>query len=94
MLTADSFHPRSVQVAGTEVTYYDSEKTHGRDEIVVLVHGTGGSTKAHFGFLFPILAAKQRVVAVHSRPRHRLVIQVRRQRGGAQQASREAHARE
>lgn len=64
MLTADSFHPRSVQVAGTEVTYYDSEKTHGRDEIVVLVHGTGGSTKAHFGFLFPILAAKQRVVAV------------------------------
>lgn len=64
MLTDDVFHPRTLTVEGTEVTYYDSQDTKGRDEMLVLVHGTGGSTRAHFGFLYPILAAKQRVVSV------------------------------
>jgi pimeloyl-ACP methyl ester carboxylesterase len=69
MLTEDVLQPRTLTVDGTEITYYDSQDTKGRDEMLVMVHGTGGSTRAHFGFLFPILAAKQRVVSVDwSRP--------------------------
>lgn len=64
MLTADLMTPHTVELSGTRVAYYDSEDSRGRDDVLVLVHGTAGSTKAHFGFLFPILAAKQRVVAV------------------------------
>lgn len=47
-----------------EVTWYDSEDTHDREDVVVLVHGTGGSTAANFGFLFPVLAMRQRTVAL------------------------------
>lgn len=64
MLTADLMLAETVTVAGVDVTYYDSRAARDRDDVLVLVHGTGGSTQAHFGFLFPILAAKQRVVAV------------------------------
>ncbi|MEV4899826.1 alpha/beta hydrolase [Citricoccus sp. NPDC055426] len=64
MLTEDVFRSRTLTVDGTAVTYYDSQDTKGRDEMLVLVHGTSGSTRAHFGFLYPILAAKQRVVSV------------------------------
>lgn len=64
MLTENAFRPSTLDVDGTTVTYFDSGDDRGRDEVLVLVHGTGGSTQAHFGFLFPILAAKQRVVAI------------------------------
>ncbi|MEU6578134.1 alpha/beta hydrolase [Streptomyces sp. NPDC046805] len=58
----------TVAVDGVEVRYFDSSPEyvageHDRDPIV-LVHGTGGSTKAHYGFAFPLLAARQRVVAL------------------------------
>lgn len=64
MLTADLFTPSTVDVAGNAITVYDSADDKGRSEVLVLVHGTAGSTKSHFGFLFPILAAKQRVIAI------------------------------
>jgi pimeloyl-ACP methyl ester carboxylesterase len=64
MLAADLMIPDVVDVAGTSLTYYDSREEKDRDEVLVLVHGTSGSTSAHFGFLFPILAAKQRVVSI------------------------------
>ena len=57
--------PRTVTVDGREVTYYDSEDTRNHpDDVLVLIHGTGGNTAAHFGFLFPVLASRQRVVAI------------------------------
>lgn len=65
MLTTDILTPRSVVTDGTEVTYYDScDPRNHPDDVLVLVHGTGGSTASHFGFLFPVLAAKQRVVSI------------------------------
>jgi pimeloyl-ACP methyl ester carboxylesterase len=59
----------TVTVDGVEVRYFDSAAEHsaaGEDDRdpVVLVHGTGGSTRAHYSFVFPLLAARQRVVAV------------------------------
>jgi pimeloyl-ACP methyl ester carboxylesterase len=37
---------------------------------LVLVHGTGGSTAGHFGFLFPLLARIQTVVSIDLAPPH------------------------
>ena len=64
MLTADLLVPRTTQLCGLDVTYYDSED-EGRHpgETLVMIHGTGGTTAGHFGYLFPVLAAKQRVLA-------------------------------
>lgn len=48
-----------------EITYYDSEDTRNHpDDVLVLLHGTSGSTASHFNFLFPVLAARQRVIAI------------------------------
>ncbi|MFF7187624.1 alpha/beta fold hydrolase [Streptomyces sp. NPDC008222] len=49
--------------------YFDSVADHSATgdssrSPIVLVHGTGGSTKAHYGYLFPLLAGRQRVVAL------------------------------
>lgn len=68
MLTADLMVPETLEVHGTRIDYYDSRDDRGRDDVLVLVHGTAGSTRAHFGFLFPILAAKQRVVSIDWAP--------------------------
>lgn len=51
-------------VGGTTVTYYDSQDNRGSEDVLVLMHGTSGTTASHFGFLFPILSAKQRVLSV------------------------------
>lgn len=65
MLTQDLMVPGTVDVNGVEVTYYDSEDTRNHpEEVLVLIHGTSGSTAAHFGFLYPVLAARQRVIAI------------------------------
>lgn len=64
MLTADLLVPDTLEVHGATVTYYDSRDDRGHDDVLVLVHGTGGSTRAHFGFLYPVLAAKQRVIGI------------------------------
>lgn len=56
-------NPQTLKVGDLDVTYYDSQKTHGRDHVMVMIHGTGGNTEAHYRFLFPILSTKQRVIA-------------------------------
>lgn len=65
MLTQDLMVPRTTTVNDVEVTYYDSEDTRNHpDDVLVLLHGTSGSTAAHFGFLYPVLAARQRVISI------------------------------
>lgn len=64
MATTATLVPSSLTVDDTQITYYDSQDTKGHDDVLVLVHGTSGSTASHFGFLFPILSAKQRVVSI------------------------------
>lgn len=64
MLTEELLVPRFAKLDELELAYYDSEDEKNRDDILVLVHGTAGSTASHFGFLFPVLAAKQRVVSI------------------------------
>ena len=65
MLTQDLMIPRTATVNGVEITYYDSEDTRNHpDDVLVMVHGTAGSTAAHFGFLYPVLASRQRVVSI------------------------------
>lgn len=54
----------SLHIRDLEVNFFDSVEERGDLPPIVLVHGTGGDTRSHFGFLFPMLAAKQRVVAV------------------------------
>ena len=61
---AHTVQTRDSTGSAVEVTWYDSEDTHDRDDVVLLVHGTGGSTAANFGFLFPVLAMRQRTLAV------------------------------
>nr|WP_237421916.1 alpha/beta hydrolase [Gordonia sp. SID5947] len=56
----------TVEVDGVSVGYTDTgSPTTGRGRpTVVLVHGTGGSARTHFPFLVPMLASRQRVVAI------------------------------
>lgn len=54
----------TVEVDGLSVTYYDTEETHGREGALVLVHGTGGTARTHFTWLLPMLAKRQRVIAL------------------------------
>lgn len=60
------FNPvtRSVMVAGQTVTYHDAGREHEDRAPIVLLHGTGGSTAAHFSFLFPMLATRHRVISI------------------------------
>jgi pimeloyl-ACP methyl ester carboxylesterase len=60
----DMLETEILMVNGTPITYFDSGDPRDSEDVIVLVHGTAGSTRSHFGFLFPILAAKQRVVSV------------------------------
>ncbi|MDT0463009.1 alpha/beta fold hydrolase [Streptomyces gibsoniae] len=66
---ADGVVEGTVTVDGVEVRYFDSVADHSATGEssrgpIVLVHGTGGSTEAHYGYLFPLLAGRQRVVAL------------------------------
>lgn len=54
----------TVHVAGLVVPYYDTLLPQDSRETVVLVHGTGGSAEAHFRTLYPMLAARYRVLAL------------------------------
>jgi pimeloyl-ACP methyl ester carboxylesterase len=54
----------SLRVDGHLVRWTDSVREGTGTSPVVLVHGTGGSTQRHFPFLFPMLAAEQRVVSI------------------------------
>ncbi|MEV0288886.1 alpha/beta hydrolase [Kribbella sp. NPDC050820] len=64
-----SIHPdaveRTVVLDDAEVVFYDtcSAKTP-----LVLLHGTGGSVRSHFGRLFAMLAPRYRVIALEFAP--------------------------
>lgn len=53
----------TVNINGIEVTYFDSQTESDRMP-VVLLHGTSGSTAIHHSYLFPMLAPRQRVIAI------------------------------
>jgi pimeloyl-ACP methyl ester carboxylesterase len=57
-------HEGAVNVGGLAVPFHDTLTPDDTRETVVLVHGTGGSAKTHFHTLFPMLAARYRVLAV------------------------------
>jgi pimeloyl-ACP methyl ester carboxylesterase len=57
----------SVSAAGAEITYHDTG-TPGASAPIVLVHGTGGSTLAHYRTVFPMLAGRHRVLGVDFGP--------------------------
>lgn len=46
------------------VPFHDTQGAEDTRATIVLVHGTGGSSKAHFHTLFPMLAARYRVLSV------------------------------
>lgn len=64
VLTKEPVTEGDVIVDGATVRYYDSVDARGTRNPIVLVHGTTGSTAVHFGFLFPMLASRQRVVSI------------------------------
>lgn len=57
-------HEGAVDVRGRAVPFHDTVAPEDPRETVVLIHGTGGSAKTHFHTLFPMLAARYRVLAV------------------------------
>lgn len=48
----------------TSIAYFDTGTPGDGRETIVLVHGTGGSTEAHFRTLYPLLAARHRVIGL------------------------------
>lgn len=54
----------SVFVEGTEVPYYSAGASEGERPVLVMVHGSTGSTDSHYGYLFPMLAFRRRVVSI------------------------------
>lgn len=54
----------TVLVDGVTVTYHSAGRDDGQRPVLVMVHGSTGSTDSHYGFLFPMLCFRQRVVSV------------------------------
>jgi pimeloyl-ACP methyl ester carboxylesterase len=55
---------KTIMVDGVEVKYRTSGPVNDRLPLV-LVHGTAGSIDSHFGFLFPMMAFRQRVIGIN-----------------------------
>jgi pimeloyl-ACP methyl ester carboxylesterase len=55
---------KTIRVDGVNVAYRTSGPANDRLPLV-LVHGTAGSLDSHFGFLFPMMAFKQRVIGIN-----------------------------
>jgi pimeloyl-ACP methyl ester carboxylesterase len=55
---------KTIVVDGVEVAYRTSGPVNDRLPLV-LVHGTAGSIDSHFGFLFPMMAFRQRVIGIN-----------------------------
>ncbi len=64
VLTKEPVDEGELVVDGASVRFYDSRESRGSRNPIVLIHGTTGSTAVHFGFLFPMLATRQRVVSI------------------------------
>ncbi|WP_437773357.1 alpha/beta fold hydrolase [Arthrobacter sp. KNU40] len=54
----------SVIVDGVEVFFHDTGVPGDGRSTIALIHGTGGSTELHFSTLFPMLAARHRVIGI------------------------------
>jgi len=52
------------EVSGTKVPFEDSLNEGDGRAPIVLVHGTGGSPATHFGYVYPMLASRGRVIAI------------------------------
>lgn len=63
MLDEAEYQDGSVTVDGVTVRYRVAGPDNGRTPLV-LVHGTAGSIDAHFGYIFPMMSYRQRVVAL------------------------------
>lgn len=53
-----------IDIGGLSVTYHVAGHENRAHPPVVLVHGSTGNTERHFGFLFPMLAMRHRVVSI------------------------------
>lgn len=58
----------TVEVDGAAVRYFTAGPADTSRAPIVMIHGTGGSTQAHFGFLFPMIAVRRRVVSLDLAP--------------------------
>jgi len=58
----------TVEIDGASVPYYDAGPHQSGRLPLLLVHGTAGSTNSHFGYLFPMLAYRQRVISLDLSP--------------------------
>lgn len=55
---------RQIEVNGVSVTYHEAGQANTDTAPIVLVHGSSGSTMGHFGFIFPMLAVRHRVISL------------------------------
>ena len=55
---------KTIMVDGVKVAYRTSGPANDRLPLV-LVHGTAGNIDSHFGFLFPMMAFRQRVIGIN-----------------------------
>lgn len=55
---------RQVEVNGVSVTYHEAGQSNTNFPPIVMVHGSSGTTQGHFGFLFPMLAVRHRVISL------------------------------
>ena len=58
----------TVEIDGARVPYYDAGPHDSGRLPLLLIHGTAGSTNSHLGYLFPMLAYRQRVIALDLSP--------------------------
>jgi pimeloyl-ACP methyl ester carboxylesterase len=61
---------KTIVVDGVNVSYRISAPVNASGEVndrlpLVLVHGTAGNIDSHFGFLFPMMAFRQRVIGIN-----------------------------
>ena len=63
MLDTPQFRTGAVEVDGVTVPYRVAGPENDRKPLV-LVHGTAGSIDGHFGYIFPMMAYRQRVIAL------------------------------
>lgn len=63
MLDEVQYQDGAVTVDGVTVRYRVAGPDNGRTPLV-LVHGTAGSIDGHFGYIFPMMAYRQRVIAL------------------------------
>lgn len=53
-----------VDVNGVSVSYHEAGQSNTDHPPIVMIHGSSGSTVGHFGFLFPLLAVRHRVISI------------------------------